>query len=292
MSAPHQTAETVGPLPAGWELSVFADEISPDLDAQLAEVSRAGLRFFDLRSAFGKNVLELTDREVQRVADAGAGHGLKVLCIGSPINKHPFNPLDKSRECERLKRIIEIAQSLHARYIRVFTPLIGGAERAPSYEEINEWMLEQAELATRHRVVLLVENDADAYAAFPENALRLFTDVSSPHFQAVFDFSNAVLIGYPAKPHWFPWIEPFLGGLHIKDSLYAKDEEGGDQIVPAGEGEGFMREIIEYLIAAGWKGPVSIEPHLWKIGKRLGLDGVGTFRLALKGLNQTVEGLV
>jgi hypothetical protein len=53
-----------------------------------------------------------------------------------------------------------------------------------------------------------------------------------------------------------------------------------------------MREIFELLIKEGWKGPVSIEPHLSRVGKKLGLDGIGQFRLAVKGLNQTMEGLV
>jgi hypothetical protein len=72
--------------------------------------------------------------------------------------------------------------------------------------------------------VLLVENDGDAYAAYPKNAKRLFGDLASPHLRAVYDFSNSVLIGYPALPHWFPWILPYLEALHIKDSIHARVE--------------------------------------------------------------------
>lgn len=292
MSAPTSTAETAAPLPAGWDLSIFADEISPDLPTQLAEVARAGLHFFDLRSAFGKNVLDLTDEEVHAIKTEAKKHNLDVQCIGSPINKHPFDPSHRERELARLGRIIEIAKALDCTYIRIFTPFVWKAVRPPEFREIRDWVSDQSALAKEKNVVLLVENDGDAYAAFPENARPFFEELSSPNLRAVYDFSNSVLIGYPALPHWFPWILPYLEALHIKDSIYAKDDEGFEQIVPAGEGEGNMREIFEMLIAGKWRGPVSIEPHLSRVGKRLGLDGIGQFRLALRGLNQTMEGLV
>jgi len=265
-------------FPAGWDLSVFSDEIDPDLEIQLEEVKRAGLNYFDLRTALDKNVLDLSDKEIDRVAATAHQFGLQVKCIGSPVNKHPFRPEDRSRELQRLRRIVEIAQRLKAPYIRIFSPFVGGASRAPEYEEIRDWLADQIKLAEEQGVVLLLENDGDAYGAFPENAKKLFQDLGNAHFRAVYDFSNAVLIGYPALPHWFPWILPFLEALHIKDSLAARDGEGYDQIVPAGEGEGNVPEVLRVLVDQGWKGPVSIEPHLSRIGKKRGLDSSGAGR--------------
>jgi sugar phosphate isomerase/epimerase len=300
-------------IPRGWELSVFADEISPDLQTQLGEVRRSGLGFFDLRSAFEKNVLDLTDEQVRDVKEQGKDHGLDILCIGSPINKHPYSPADRTREYERLKRILEVAALAEARYIRIFSPFLGGgaahspaplklnsagdsahekANTGPTYEEMRDWLGEQGELAAKSDRVLLLENDGDAYGAFPDNAKRLFEEIGSPHLMAAFDFSNAVLLGYPALPYWFPWIMPYLGGLHIKDSIFAKDENGHEQIVPAGEGEGNVREILELTFKQGWAGPVSIEPHLFRIGKKRNLDGVGQYRLAVQGLVNCLKGLL
>ncbi|HEY3779835.1 MAG TPA: TIM barrel protein [Fimbriimonadaceae bacterium] len=300
-------------IPAGWDLSVFADEISPDLQTQLGEVRRSGLSFFDLRNAFEKNVLDLSDGQVKDVKRQGRDHSLGILCIGSPINKHPYNPADRRREYDRLQRILEIAGLADAKYIRIFSPFLGGgaahspaplklnsaedtdsqkANTGPTYEEMRDWLGEQGELAAKSDKVLLLENDGDAYGAFPENAQRLFAEIGSPHFMAAFDFSNAVLLGYPALPHWFPWIMPYLGGLHIKDSIFAKDENGHEQIVPAGEGEGTVRDILEAVIAQKWAGPVSIEPHLFRIGKKRNLDGIGQYRLAVQGLINCLEGLV
>ena len=64
-----------------WTLSGFADEISPDVETQCVVASGLGLRFVELRSAWGTNVLDLDDDPRERVAgllrrhDAGSVPG-------------------------------------------------------------------------------------------------------------------------------------------------------------------------------------------------------------------------
>jgi sugar phosphate isomerase/epimerase len=275
-------------LPVGWDVSVFADEISPDLEEQIAEVQRAGLSGIDLRSVWGKNVLTLSDDEVAKIRAAIAASDLSISTIGSPINKLPFSLDNRRQQLKDLKRIIEIANTLEVPRIRIFSPYVE-SESSSSYEDVREWLAEQVELAQKYDVVLLHENDWKYYGAYPANSMKLLQDLYGPHFKAAFDFSNAVLLGYAAIPHWFTWIIPYLDSLHIKDSVFKKAEEDEDVIVPAGEGDGKMLEVFKILKAEGWQGPLCIEPHLFKIGKNQGLSGVETFRLALGGLNNLLE---
>ena len=72
-------------------LSAFADEISPDLDVQIATLKRLDVPGLDLRSVRGKNVLNLTDAELDEVAEQCAANGLHVQAIGSPVNKVSFS---------------------------------------------------------------------------------------------------------------------------------------------------------------------------------------------------------
>ncbi len=54
-------------------LSAFADEISPDLDEQIATLQRQGIRYLDLRSMWNINVLDLSDahiRQIKQILDA------------------------------------------------------------------------------------------------------------------------------------------------------------------------------------------------------------------------------
>ena len=48
-------------------LSAFADEISPDLEEQIAVLSSEKVRFLDLRGVWNTNVLDLSDQQVTAV---------------------------------------------------------------------------------------------------------------------------------------------------------------------------------------------------------------------------------
>jgi 3-dehydroshikimate dehydratase len=50
-----------------FELSGFADEIAPDLTAQLDVLEELGIGYLELRGVWGKNVLALDDAEVQAI---------------------------------------------------------------------------------------------------------------------------------------------------------------------------------------------------------------------------------
>ncbi len=71
----------------------------------------------------------------------------------------------------------------------------------------------------------------------------------------MFDFANFLEVG---QPTWeaYQMIKPYIQYIHIKDA----DEE--KKIVPAGQGQGRVGEILADLSASGWEGFLSLEPHL------------------------------
>ncbi|MDQ3549340.1 MAG: sugar phosphate isomerase/epimerase, partial [Chloroflexota bacterium] len=101
-------------------LSGFGDEISTDLDEQLDTLQQAGIDLLDLRGAWGKNVLELSDAEVATVRDTLAGRGMRVSCVATPVGKVPVDG-DFAQQQAALARGIEIAQSLDTTNVRIFS---------------------------------------------------------------------------------------------------------------------------------------------------------------------------
>ena len=76
------------------------------------------------------------------------------------------------------------------------------------------------------------------------------------HFKAVFDFANFIQCGQD------PWdaysvMKPYIEYIHVKD---ARKADG--VIVPAGKGDGKIQEILKDLFEHGYKGFISLEPHL------------------------------
>ena len=71
-------------------LSAFADEISQDLNEQIAVLKKNGVGFIELRGVASKNVMALSDAEVRQVANAARDSGIGFSAIGSPIGKFPL----------------------------------------------------------------------------------------------------------------------------------------------------------------------------------------------------------
>ncbi len=253
-----------------FEITAFADEIAPDLATQLRVLKSNRVGGLDLRSVDGKNVLALSDAEVDTVGKAVAEAGLRVQCVGSPVNKVALSPMAEKEEADKLTRAIEVAQRLGVRRIRIFTP------ESEDGDAVIEWMERQIAMAERGDVLLLVENDAKFWSAYPKNAKRLFRELAGPNLMAAFDFANAHLLGTTVE-EWFPWIVPFLDTLHIKD---AKD----GKVVPAGEGDAGLAIVLKALWDDHWSGPLTLEPHLAVAGASGGFSGEALFNQAANAL--------
>jgi sugar phosphate isomerase/epimerase len=256
-------------------LSAFADEISPDLEIQVATLKRLDVPGLDLRGVGGVNVLQLSSAVLDKVRTTCAAHGLHVQAIGSPVNKVRFSATARVEEREKLKIAIGAAHATDCRRIRLFTP------EGDDAEGILDWMAEQIELATAEDVVLLHENDARYWGAFPENAKKLFGTFDTPHFRLAFDFANTVLLGYSPVDDWLPWMVPYLDTLHIKDAIASEH-----RVVPAGEGDGRLADVLAALKSQGWDGPLTLEPHLQAAGAFGGFSGPELFEVAVNALRR------
>ncbi len=261
-------------------LTAFADEISPDLSEQLATLVRLRYTGLDLRSAFGKNVLQLTNDEVLQVRQMTEKAGLVIQAIGSPVNKVLLDSSLREGELRKLERAIEIAHVCGTDRIRIFSP------ESDNWAEVRGWMDDQVALAASEGILLLHENDANFFGAKPENARKLFDSFGGVNFRAAFDFANTVLIGYRPLRDWFPWLLPHLDTLHIKDAIEAEH-----RVVAAGEGNGDLLASFRYLVEAGWSGPLTLEPHLASAGPTGGFSGVQLFEHAAHALSELLTEL-
>lgn len=266
-----------------FRLSGFADEISPDLSVQVETLKRLGVGGLDVRGVGGKNVLDLTPEELDRIVEACRDNGLWVECVGSPVNKVIFTQDSAKEETDKLERAIKAARRLGVRKVRIFTPQIPDGQEEALWPEVLAFMRDLAARARAADVVLMHENDGRFIGAFPKYSERMMEALGSPHFRFVYDFANGVPLGFRPMNDWFPWLLPHLESVHIKDAT------ADGQVVPAGEGEGQIRETLEYLIGEGWSGTLSLEPHLKAAGPRGGFSGPELFEVAVDALRRVVD---
>jgi sugar phosphate isomerase/epimerase len=266
-----------------WTLTGFADEISPDLEEQLDTLAEESISFMELRSVWNTNVLDLSDEELEKVKTTISNRGVGVSSIGSPIGKVPItDPFEP--HLERFRRALHAAHVLDAPYVRVFSFFIPEGEDPAHYrDEVLERMGALAEETEQGEVVLLHENEKEIYGDVPHRCGDILEGVNSHSLRAAWDAANFVQCGVE-RPHseGFEALRPFVEYVHVKDAL-----ADSGKVVPAGEGDGELRETISALRASGFDGFFSLEPHLASAGKFSGFSGPELFRKAagaFKGL--------
>lgn len=237
-------------------LTGFSDEIAPGFDEQLAAVREFGLGHIELRAADGVNVSDFTPEKLREVKAKLRASGVQVSSVGSPIGKIGVDE-DFAPHMEKFKRTLEIQKGLGAPYLRMFsfyTP--PGEDPGRSREEVFRRVRALAEEAARWEAVLLHENEKGIFGDSAPRCLQLMEEFAGPGFQAVFDFSNFVEVGQDTLEA-YRLLKPYTAYVHVKDCTAA-----GKRVVPAGQGDGHVPEILADLLGGGWKGFLSLEPHL------------------------------
>jgi sugar phosphate isomerase/epimerase len=267
-------------------LSGFADEISPDLDEQLAVLAAESISHLELRSVWSTGVADLDDMQLARLRQRLRESGVHVSAIGSPIGKIGIDaPL--APELERLRRVADVACELGTTIVRVFSFFIPQAQDPQLYRtRVIDRMGELTALAADRGLVLAHENEKEIYGDRPERCADIIARVGSPALQATFDAANFVQCGVRPHSEAYELLRPYLVYVQVKDALTATGE-----VVPAGQGDGQIRETLAALRDSAFQGYLSLEPHLALAGRFGGFSGPDGFRLACGALKDLLAEL-
>ena len=233
----------------------FSDEISTSTTEQFEHLNHLGIKYFDPRGVDGVNISNLTDEQADALKNKMDLYGIKAACIGSPIGKIQITD-DFGAHLEKLRKTIRIAKKLGTKYIRIFSFYIPDGEFGKYRDEVMLRMSKMAEIAEGEGVVLLHENEKDVYGDVATRCKDIFDTVNSPALGCIFDPANFVQCGQSVYPESFEILKPYIKYLHIKD---AKTDA---TVVPAGKGDGCIKEVIENLLKDGFTGFACLEPHL------------------------------
>jgi sugar phosphate isomerase/epimerase len=265
-------------------LSGFADEISPDPRVQLATLAAESISYLELRSAWLVNVADFTAGQLAAFRAAVDNAGVRVSAIGSPIGKigvaEPLGP-----ELDRLRRVADVAAELGTAIVRVFSFFIPAGDPPQRYRgQVIDRMGALARIAEELGLVLAHENEKEIYGDVPARCADLITSVGSPALRATFDPANFVQCGVRPFSDAYALLRPYLVYLQVKDALAATGE-----VVPAGQGDGELRETLSALRDSGFAGFMSLEPHLAQAGRFGGFSGPEGFGRAASALRSLLN---
>lgn len=274
-----------------FKLGVITDEITEDLEQALDFISSYSLGYCELREMWQKNIMNLSQPELDRTKALIARHGLRVSDIASPIFKYelpeaparPENALEfhatftEQDSSRLLHKAFDIAHFFGTHKIRVFS-YWRAADPEKAYPYVRDRLAKAAELARQNGIILAIENEYDCNLGTGKELGRLLRDVNSPNLRANWDPANATVLNEVPYPDGYRAVEGLFPHMHVKD---AKRNPQTGEISWAPVGSGFIdwRGQLTALRDAGYTGTMSLETHFRPNGNALQM-----VRASLEGL--------
>ncbi len=259
-----------------WRLSIITDEVTHDFRRALDWVQAQGLRWVELRSINRRNLVDLTDEEMQAIRRELDGRDLKTICIASPYLKCS---LYEDAPAERgdtffsqandyaghrvvLRRALAAARIFGTDRVRIFSFWKEPAQTPQMWDLIAERLRESVAVAEEAGVTLAMETEHAVNAATGRQVRALMDRVRSPALQAVWDPGNVVWAGDDPIAD-YPHLRGAIAHVHLKDAILTA--EGKTMPAILGEGQVGYPRPLELLQADGWEGGLSLEPHMGMI---------------------------
>mgnify|MGYP001281508833 CR=1 FL=1 len=270
---------------SGFILSAFGDEIDDDVDKQFQVLNSLNIGYLDLRKAWGTNVADLSDSQVNNLKLACDRYLIKVSCIGSPVGKALITN-DFKLTIDIFERILSIAGSLGTDKVRIFSFYPPAYEHQDSYIKKSVTLLKtMSEIARNHSITLLMENEKGLIGDTPERCSAILNGVGSENLKFVWDTGNFPYsgIGNSVDIGW-PMLSEYVHCVQIKDARLSDRK-----IMIAGDGDGQVFELLERLRDSGYRGFLALEPHLKLAGNRGGFSGPAGMSKATSALRNLID---
>jgi len=252
-------------------LTGFADEAAADIDGQIKATKELGWKYIESRAIDGVNIHDLPEDKFEVVAGKLQDAGVAINCFGSTIanwGKKINEPFDSS--LAEAKRAISRMKRLGTKLIRImsFAVLPDRDPNDQMQEERFRRLRELYKMFTDAGITPVHENCMNYGGMGWTYTLKLIENV--PGLKLVFDTGNPVqsddctkIKPYPKQSayEFYAHVKEHVVYIHIKDGIWNPQEKKAVWTYP-GQGEGDVVRIMDEMIANGYDGGVSIEPHM------------------------------
>ncbi len=255
-------------------IAAITDEFSPDIETAVASMAGTGMAGAELRMVFGKNILDLTDEELDRAIAIVRAAGLQIISIASPLlkcvlpdapevdarfQKDMFASRHTFADQPRLAaRAFEIAHRTGAGIIRVFS-YWRTVRPDECFSRIVEALRALAEQAAGHGVTIGLENEHACNLGTGAETAPLLTALEHPNLKVVWDPANALVAGETPYPEGYRKIPASrIVHVHAKDCTVEGHMPAWCEL---GKGSIDWPGQIAALRADGYAGWISLETH-------------------------------
>ncbi|GAA1973725.1 sugar phosphate isomerase/epimerase family protein [Amycolatopsis minnesotensis] len=240
-------------------LAGIGDEAGQSLADQLEALRALGWRHLELRTVDGLALSDLDRARARAVADTVLDAGVTVVCLDSRIGNWS-NPIDTpfAGDLAELDTLLEWCARLGTRYVRIMSYPDAGLTEPEWRHRVFDRVGRLTERAERAGIVLLHENCSGWAGSSAERMTRLLDEIDSPSLRLLFDTGNGVAHGYVAYD-LLAEIADRVEHVHVKDAVTTV---AGVRYTLPGDGQSSVADCLGLLLATGYCGALSLEPHL------------------------------
>jgi L-ribulose-5-phosphate 3-epimerase len=260
---------------SAFRLAAITDEFSPDdLDAALTGMAAVGMTGAELRVVGGRNMIDLTDDEVDAIRATVEGRGMEIVSLASPLLKCVLPeapPLDSRVQHDVFgsphtfedqpaltRRAFAIAERLGVRIIRVFS-YWRTTDPHQCFPPLRDALLALADQAAARGMIIGLENEHACNIGTAAEAARFLATIDHSAVQLLWDPANAAVLGDTPFPNAYDLLpKDRIVHVHAKD-CYVKDHR--PVWGPVGEMGIDWRGQIDALRRDGYSGWISLETH-------------------------------
>jgi sugar phosphate isomerase/epimerase len=253
--------------------SGIGDEAANRIEDQIRAIKALGWSNLEARNVevpgFPKgNIHDIPDAAFDILVEKVEAAGIKINCFGSAIGNWG-KKIDESFESSlaETQRAIPRMQRLGTKFVRIMSFAVRKEEDQMAQERFRR-LREVTKMFLDAGIQPVHENCMNYGGMGWPFTLKLLENV--PGLKLVFDTANPVFNEDRSKPKPWPKQDPWefyehvkehVVHVHVKDARWNNAKNDADYTMP-GDGDGKVREFLTDLIASGYAGGISIEPHI------------------------------
>lgn len=304
-------------------LSGFADEgpVSKRAEEQFTMMRTLGMSYYTIRfidvGQGVKNVMELSDEEIDRVKELHRSFDIGISSIGSPIGKVKLNEVDDGTENRYVpfdeyldndvQRAIDLAKVFDTKLLRGFTYYHPhGTDPWPHLDQAADQLKQIVEKCAADGIIYGLEVESHLIGGDGDTLIALYDKIGSDYTYIIEDVGNMESMGHSPDSVYEQYLKmkPGLGWIHIKGfnqpenkpMLEAAAERNLTRFIPVDQGDAghemvlrdyktIVPELDAKFKKLGVPGVfVDLEPHVKGGGQFGGMSGVDGFGVAFRAL--------